>query len=120
MTGFGVARVAIDSPLPQLDRLFDYEIAQELRRVITVGSRVRVPFGRGAGLSDGFVVELVEESEFTGKLARLEDLVSPVSVLTPEIYQLCRAVADRQAVTIASVTGLGSRRSATFSGPPVP
>jgi primosomal protein N' (replication factor Y) len=103
MTGFGVARVAIDSPLPQLDRLFDYEIAEELRGAITVGSRVRVPFGRGAGLSDGFVVELVQESEFAGKLARIEDLVSPVSVLTPEIYQLCRAVADRQAVTIADV-----------------
>lgn len=103
MTGFGVARVAIDSPLPQLDRLFDYEIAHELRDSIAVGSRVRVPFGRGAGLTDGFVVELVNESEFVGKLARLEELVSPLAVLKPEIYQLCRAIADRQAVTIADV-----------------
>ena len=103
MTGFGVARVAIDSPLPQLDRLFDYEIAVDLRDSITVGSRVRVPFGRGAALSDAFVVELVDKSDFAGKLAKLEELVSPVSVLQPEIYQLCRAVADRQAVTIADV-----------------
>ena len=103
MTGFGVARVAIDSPLPQLDRLFDYEIAEELRASISIGSRVRVPFGRGAGLSDGFVVELVENSEFQGKLAKLEELISSVGVLTPEIYQLCRAVADRQAVTISDV-----------------
>ena len=103
MTGFGVARVAIDSPLPQLDRLFDYEIAGELRNTITVGSRVRVPFGRGAGLSDGFVVELVESSQFGGKLARLEEVISNVSVLKPEIYQLCRAVADRQAVSISDV-----------------
>jgi primosomal protein N' (replication factor Y) len=103
MTGFGVARVAIDSPLPQLDRLFDYEIAEELREKITLGSRVRVPFGRGTGLSDGFVVELVAESSFNGKLAVLKELVSPVSVLQPEIYDLCRAVADRQAVTIADV-----------------
>jgi primosomal protein N' (replication factor Y) (superfamily II helicase) len=103
VTGFGVARVAIDSPLPQLDRLFDYEIAETLRDVITIGSRVRVPFGRGAGLSDGFVVELVESSDFNGKLARLEEIVSTVSVLTPEIYRLCRAVADRQAVTISDV-----------------
>jgi primosomal protein N' (replication factor Y) len=103
MTGFGVARVAIDSPLPQLDRLFDYEIAEELRGSITVGARVRVPFGRGSGLSDGYVIELVENSDFKGKLAKLEGLVSPVSVLSPEIYSLCRAVADRQAVTIADV-----------------
>ena len=103
MTDFGVARVAIDSPLPQLDRLFDYEIAESLRGTITVGSRVRVPFGRGTTLSDGFVVELVEKSEFNGKLAVLNELVSGVSVLKPDIYQLCRAVADRQAVTIADV-----------------
>ena len=103
MTGFGVARVAIDSPLPQLDRLFDYEIAEEIRGSITVGARVRVPFGRGTSLSDGYVIELVENSDFNGKLAKLEELVSPVSVLSPEIYALCRAVADRQAVTIADV-----------------
>jgi primosomal protein N' (replication factor Y) len=103
MTGFGVARVAIDSPLPQLDRLFDYDVAEGLRESIVVGSRVRVPFGRGAGLSEGFVVELIGVSDFAGKLARLEELVSPVSVLKPEIYQLSRAVADRQAVTIADV-----------------
>ena len=103
MTGFGVARVAIDSPLPQLDRLFDYEIAESISSVITVGARVRVPFGRGGGLSDGFVVELVNESEFKGKLASVDELVSAASVLRPEIYQLCRAVADRQAVTIADV-----------------
>mgnify|MGYP006211488983 CR=1 FL=1 len=76
MTGFGVARVAIDSPLPQLDRLFDYEIAESISSVIAVGARVRVPFGRGAGLSDGFVVEMVNESEFKGKLAIVDELVS--------------------------------------------
>lgn len=103
MTGFGVARVAIDSPLPQLDRLFDYEITGELQSTIAIGSRVRVPFGRGSGLSDGFVVELAESSQFAGKLARLEEVVSNVSVLKPEIYQLCRAVADRQAVSISDV-----------------
>jgi primosomal protein N' (replication factor Y) (superfamily II helicase) len=103
MTGFGVARVAIDSPLPQLDRLFDYEISEALRNEIVVGARVRVPFGRSSTLSDGFVVELIETSDFSGKLARLDEIVSPVAVLQPEIYALCRAVADRQAVTIADV-----------------
>ena len=103
MTGFGVARVAIDSPLPQLDRLFDYEIAESIKDTVVIGARVRVPFGRGAGLTDGFIVELVESSDFSGKLARLEELVSPVEVLQPEIYRLCRSIADRQAVTISDV-----------------
>jgi hypothetical protein len=62
MAGFGVARVAIDSPLPQLDRLFDYQVAEPISESIRVGARVRVPFGRGASLSDGYVIELVEKS----------------------------------------------------------
>ena len=106
MPGFGVARVAIDSPLPQLDRLFDYEISESLRSEITVGARVKVPFGRGASTVDGFVVELIEKSEFEGKLAQLNELVSPLPALNPSIYRLCRAVADRQAVTISDVLKL--------------
>lgn len=98
-----VARVAINSPLPQLDRLFDYEISEQLEPLVVPGIRVRVPFGRGSALVDGFVVEVVEHSEFAGKLSQLTEVVSTVPVLTPDIYSLARSVADRQASTIADV-----------------
>ena len=42
-----IARVVIDSPLPQLDRLFDYALPAELGAV-TPGVRVKVPL-RTAG-----------------------------------------------------------------------
>ena len=38
-----VARVLIDSPLPQLDRLFDYAIPPALRADAVPGVRVKVP-----------------------------------------------------------------------------
>ena len=101
-----IARVVIDSPLPQLDRLFDYSIPQEMVSQVITGVRVRVKFGRSKSLLDGFVVEVVESSEFSGELNPISELVSAVPVLDPEIYKLVRAVADRQASTASDVLRL--------------
>ena len=100
-----VARVALDSPLPNLDRLFDYAIPPELQGVVAAGQRVRVTFGRSKKLLDGFVIETLEKSDFDGKLAPIAELVSTVSVLPANLYKLARAVADRQASTLADVLG---------------
>jgi primosomal protein N' (replication factor Y) len=95
------ARVALDSPLPQLDRLFDYEIPADLE--VSVGCRVVVPFGNSQ--KDGFVVELAETTDWVGKVARLAEVVSPLPVLTKQTYDLVRAVADRQATSFGDVVG---------------
>lgn len=95
------ARVALESPLPQLDRLFDYEIPAELE--VTLGCRVSVPFGNSR--KDGFVVELAETTDWVGKVARIDEVVSPLQVLTRPIYELVRAVADRQATSFGDVVG---------------
>lgn len=98
-----VARVALDSPLPNLDRLFDYSIADEHLGSVRVGARVRVTFGRTKKLLDAFVVEIVDQSEFAGKLSPIAEVVSPISVFPRNLYELCRAVADRQASTLGDV-----------------
>ena len=95
------ARVALDSPLPQLDRLFDYEIPADLE--VSVGCRVVVPFGNSQ--KDGFLVELAETTDWVGKVARLAEVVSPLPVLTKQTYDLVRAVADRQATSFGDVVG---------------
>lgn len=101
-----IARVVIDSPLPQLDRLFDYSIPENLRDQVISGVRVRVQFGRSKNLLDGFVVEVVEASDFAGELSTIAELVSTAPVLDKDIYQLVRAVADRQAATASDVLRL--------------
>lgn len=101
-----IARVVIDSPLPQLDRLFDYTIPGELLDQVVIGVRVRVQFGRSKNLLDAFVVELVETSDFAGELSPIAELVSVAPVLDPTIFALVRAVADRQASTASDVLRL--------------
>ncbi len=90
-----VARVLLDSSLPQLDHLFDYAIPPELAEQIRVGHRVRVPFRSRDRQNFGYVVEFAERSEFSGALAAIAGIVGPVPVLTPDVWRLARAVADR-------------------------
>lgn len=55
-----VASVAVDVPLANLDRPFDYLVPDELAEAAVVGARVRVRFaGR---LRNGFILELRTDS----------------------------------------------------------
>ncbi|MGW6281573.1 primosomal protein N' [Kribbella sp. NPDC055071] len=99
-----VARVAVDVSLPHLDRPFDYVVPDDLAEAAQPGARVKVRFA-GKDL-DGFVLERLESSDHEGKLARIRKVVSPEQVLTPEIADLCRSVADRYAGVLADVTRL--------------
>jgi primosomal protein N' (replication factor Y) (superfamily II helicase) len=103
-TALPVARVAVDVPLPHLDRLFDYLVPQSADQDAVAGCRVRVRFsGR---LVSGYLVERAEATEHHGKLAFLERVLSPEPVLTPEVAGLARAVADRYGGTLADVLRL--------------
>ncbi|MFO7253268.1 MAG: primosomal protein N' [Actinomycetes bacterium] len=99
-----VARVVVDTPLPHLDRPFDYLVPATLDEQAVPGCRVRVRFA--GKLVDGFLLERAESSEHRGRLAYLERVVSPEPVLTPEIARLARAVADRYAGTLSDVLRL--------------
>ncbi len=99
-----VARVAVDVPLPHLDRAFDYAVPPAWDAVAQPGVRVRVRFaGRRVG---GFVLERVASSERVGALEPLIEVVGEIPVLTPEVATLCRAVADRYAGSFADVVRL--------------
>ncbi|WP_307807500.1 primosomal protein N' [Naasia sp. SYSU D00948] len=96
----------IDTPLPQLDHLFDYRIPEELRATVRPGVRVRVPLRMAGRIADAYVVETAATSEVPGELSPIEALVSEQRVLTPEVYALARAVADRAAGSASDVLRL--------------
>ncbi len=101
-----VARVILDSPLPQLDHPFDYLVPDELSDAAVPGVRVSVPL-RGAGrLAQGWLIERVSESDFGGQLAELRAVLGSFAVLPPQLYELARRVADRSAGTVSDVLRL--------------
>ncbi len=109
-----VARVLVDKGLLHLDRYFDYAVPAAMDAEAQPGVRVRVRFGagerdgrrEGGRLTGGFIVERRADSDFTGVLAPLAQVLSPEVVLTPELLGLCRAVADRYAGSLADVVQL--------------
>jgi primosomal protein N' (replication factor Y) len=106
MTARRVARVLIDSPLPQLDRLFDYAIPDELDAVALPGVRVRVPLRTAGRVVDGYLVERGEPDASDRPLSELDAVVSPVPVLTPRLYALARRCADRAAGSAGDILRL--------------
>jgi len=104
--GGAVARVLVDSPLPQLDQLFDYAVPERLRASARPGVRVRVPLRTGGRVAHGWLVELADTSDYGGTLSELEDVVSEVPLLMPEVWALARAVADRAAGNASDVLRL--------------
>ncbi len=118
-----IARVAVDIALPHLDRPFDYLVTAAQDAAARPGARVRVRFA--GQLVDGFLLDRVEISEHVGRLARLERVLSPESVLTPAVARLARAVADRYGGVFADVVRLAvpprhARAEAAAPEAPVP
>jgi primosomal protein N' (replication factor Y) len=101
-----VARVLVDSPLPQLDRLFDYSVPPRLRDAVAPGMRVKVPLRSAGRIADAFVVDVVDDSDHVGELSEVDDVVSAVPVLAPEVWRLARAVADRAGGSASDVLRL--------------
>lgn len=99
-----VARVAVDLPLPHLDRAFDYAVPESMSGPAQPGVRVRVRF---AGQDvDGYLLERVAMSDHPGRLTPLRKVVSAEPVLSGEVLVLARAVADRYAGSLNDVLRL--------------
>jgi primosomal protein N' (replication factor Y) (superfamily II helicase) len=56
-----VARVLLDSPLPQLDRLFDYALPAALVDDAVAGARVKVPLRSAGRMVEGWIIEIVDD-----------------------------------------------------------
>lgn len=103
--GRRIARVLIDSPLPQLDRLFDYALPETLGEVVP-GVRIKAPLRTAGRVVDGFIVEIDVEPDATRTLSEIESVVSPTVVMPDRLYRLARRAADRAAGSASDVLRL--------------
>ncbi|RLK49208.1 primosomal protein N' [Microbacterium telephonicum] len=101
-----VARVLVDSPLPQLDRLFDYAVPTALIDQVAPGVRVKVPLRTAGRMVEAWVIETDEISEPPRPLSEVDAVVSPVAALPPELYALARRCADRAAGSASDILRL--------------
>lgn len=99
-----VAEVLVQTPLPHLDRTFDYAVPDDLLASTHPGVRVKVRF---AGTErEGFVIATREPRPGERSLVRLRRVVSDVPALTQEVLAVCRSVAHHYAGTVSDTLRL--------------
>ncbi|MDR6868535.1 primosomal protein N' (replication factor Y) [Microbacterium resistens] len=101
-----IVRVQLESPLPQLDRLFDYAIPEEHADLVRPGVRVRVPLRSAGRVVDAYAVEVAEETDDARTLSEIDAVVSAAEVLPERLFALARRVADRAAGSASDVLRL--------------
>jgi primosomal protein N' (replication factor Y) len=99
-----VAHVVLDLQPAHLDQAYDYLVPVTMADDAQPGVRVKARFGRQDVA--GYVVARQETSDHDGRLVPLRKVVSGEQVLTPQVLDLCRAVANRYAGTLADVLRL--------------
>ncbi|MEE9226616.1 MAG: primosomal protein N', partial [Acidobacteriota bacterium] len=84
------ARVAIPTPVRNL---FTYKIPDPLQSSCRPGMRVVVPFG--TNLQTGFITELSPAADLPdSRIREILELLDPIPVLTPQLLEFTRWVAD--------------------------
>ncbi len=85
-----IAKVVVDL---SLDREFDYRIPPALAGRVRVGSRVRVPFGRGDTVRTGYVVGLAEKSDYP-KIKDILGVEGEKELISADLLKLARWMAE--------------------------
>lgn len=96
-----MARVLLDSPVPHLDREFDYLVPVALDARARPGSRVSVRFGGRA--MTGWLVSRQDQPTTGARLTELTGVSTALPPLTDEVLATARAVARRQAGVVTDV-----------------
>ena len=87
-----VAHVWVDTGVPHLDFTYDYLVPDSLTSQVSAGVKVAVNFaGRTV---DGYVLSRTDSSEI-GNLKFIEQVLSPIPLLTSDLTSLVAAVAQR-------------------------
>ncbi|MCI9087331.1 MAG: hypothetical protein HFJ32_02070 [Clostridia bacterium] len=74
-----IAEVILNSNSKQLNRVFDYQIPEEIASKVKIGSRIMVPFGNRKEPEEGFVVNFKETSSYQVKAIKQVDETEYIS-----------------------------------------
>lgn len=95
------ADVIVDISVEALDRTFQYRIPEELRQQVKIGSRVKIPFGRGDRQIAGFVIGISDVAQWP--LEKMKALLSVEEKDIPvegQLLQLAVWIRNRYGTTM--------------------
>lgn len=80
------ADIIVDISVEALDKTYQYHIPEQMEESVSIGTPVRVPFGRGNRILHGFVVNLTEQPAFD--VNRIKDILKVEQKQVPVEGQL--------------------------------
>lgn len=98
------AKVVVDVPSSNTDDTFTYSVPEQLAAFVRVGSRVYVEFGFQRVL--GYVLALEEETDFSGSLKPILDVIDFEERLAPEQIELAKKIAADTKTYLTSALAL--------------
>ena len=96
-----VAEVIVDISAGEVDRIFDYQVPQNMD--ISIGDRVKINFGKIA--TEGFVVGLKETSSYD-KLKDISEKADDFTSVIPEMIELMTFMQDKYNLRKADILRL--------------
>lgn len=99
------ARVIVDIIHSDVDRVFEYAVPADLQ--VNIGYRVKVPFGRGNALREGYVIGLSETCEYvTGSIKEIAAVLADFATFTPAQIRLAHMIRRYYHTTLATALRL--------------
>lgn len=97
------AKVILSISHTSIDRVFDYGVPKELENRIKTGMRVRVPFGRGENVTEGYVVGLSLHSDVDeGKIKYIKEIPDDFAVFSEQMIDLAEWMKQRYFCTLSA------------------
>ncbi len=95
-----VVGVLVELSNKNIDRIFEYNVPEELASLIKIGIRVLVPFGKME--LEGFVLEIKKEKDTDKELKSIIDVVDSNIVLNEELLELGKWMSEDTLSTLIS------------------
>ncbi|MBE6929314.1 MAG: primosomal protein N' [Ruminococcaceae bacterium] len=89
-----IVRVAVDTELLSVDKLYDYRVSAAIREKVRPGMRVLVPFGKGNNRCEALILKVTGESSYS-RLKTVDALLDTEPVLDEERLRLALYLRDR-------------------------
>ena len=96
------AQVILSISHADIDRVFDYAVPENMCGQVKIGMRVRVPFGKGKNLSEGYSVGVSEDSLGPKeKIKYSEQLPDEFPVFSEDMLKLAKWMSKRYFATLS-------------------
>lgn len=94
------AQIIIKTINQNVDKVFEYKIPNELEN-ISLGMRVKIPFGKSNKLIEGYIVGLSQNANFDeNKIKYIDSLCDSYPVFTSETIQLAKYMQEKYYCTL--------------------